>query len=282
MGVAVVTDSTAYLPAEDVSAHDLAVVPLQVVVGGTPYDEGVEIDSAQVAAALRAWTPVTTSRPSPRAFLDAYTRAADRGADAIVSLHISAEMSGTYESAVLAARDSPVPTQVVDSRSMGMGLGFLVLEAARTAAAGVDLATVAGLVRARAETSKAFFYVATLEHLRRGGRIGSAAALLGSALAIKPLLVLDDGVISPLEKVRTSARALARLEELAVAAGGADGVEIAVHHLDAAERAGELSSRLRERLPGAADVRVAEVGAVIGAHVGPGMVAVVVVPASPS
>ncbi len=277
MTVAIVTDSTAYLSAEEASRCGVRVVPLQVVVGGTAYDEGVEIQSAQVATALRSWTPVSTSRPSPQAFLDAYTAAAEAGAATIVSLHISAAMSGTYESAVLAARDAPVPVTVVDSRSMGMGLGFLVLDAARGAAAGEDVATIVARVRARASRSKAYFYVATLEHLRRGGRIGAAAALVGSALAIKPLLVLDDGLISPLEKVRTSARALARLEELAVAAVGGSQADVSVQHLDAAERAAALATRLQDRLGGDAAVPVVEVGAVVGAHVGPGMVAVVVV-----
>ena len=134
--MAVVTDSTAYLPARTVSQLGVRVVPLQVVVGGTSYAEGRDIDSRHVAEALRAYTPVSTSRPSPQELLDAYVAAAEAGADAIVSLHISAAMSGTYESAVLAARESPVPTEVVDSRSLAMGLGFLVLQAARAAAAG--------------------------------------------------------------------------------------------------------------------------------------------------
>ncbi len=278
MPVAVVTDSTAYLAAAQVQRHGVHVVPLQVVVGGAAYDEGIEIQSSQVAAALRSWTPVSTSRPNPQAFLDTYLAAAAQGADAVVSLHISADMSGTYESAVLAARESPVPTTVVDSRSMGMGLGFLVLEAAQAAAAGKGADEIAQQARERASRSKAFFFVATLEHLRRGGRIGSAAALVGSALAIKPLLVLEDGVISPLEKVRTASRALARLEELAVAAVDGGPASVAVQHLDAQERADALASRLRQRLPDVEDVVVAEVGAVVGAHVGPGMVAVVVVP----
>ena len=278
------TDSTAYLPVETVRATGAVVVPLQVVVGARAYDEGVDIDSHAVAAALRAFTPVTTSRPSPQSFLDTYLRLVDQGADAIVSLHISAEMSGTYESAVLAARESPVPTQVVDSRSLGMGLGFLVTQAAAAARGGASLDEVVGSARARAAVTKAFFYVATLEHLRRGGRIGAAAALLGSALAIKPLLVLDDGDIQPLEKVRTSARALARLEELALAAvraADAPVVDLAVHHLDDASVAQSLAERLRAALASGSmlgELVVGEVGAVVGAHVGPGMVAVVVSP----
>jgi DegV family protein with EDD domain len=231
-----------------------------------------------VAEALRAYTPVSTSRPSPQALLDAYVAAADAGAEAIVSLHISAAMSGTYESAVLAARESPVPTEVVDSRSLAMGLGFLVLQAARGAGAGLPTSEIAEAARRRAQHTRGYFYVATLEHLRRGGRIGGAAALLGSALSIKPLLRLDDGHIEPMEKVRTASRALARLAELAAAAAGDGPVELAVHHLDAPERALALADTLRRAVPQASEVTVSEVGAVIGAHVGPGMVAAVVAP----
>ena len=123
-----------------------------------------------------------------------------------------------------------------------------------------------------------FFYVDTLEYLRRGGRIGAAQALLGTALAVKPLLHLQDGEIQPLEKVRTSSRAVARLEELALERAGAEPVDIAVHHLDNAERADALAQRLQARLPAVGQMVVSEVGAVIGAHVGPGLLAVVVAP----
>ena len=280
MPVAVVTDSTASLSPAAAQEAGVLVVPLRVVVNGTAYAEGVDIEPADVASALRGHGQVTTSRPTPLQFLEAYTQAADRGADAVVSLHISAALSGTYESAVLGARESPVPVEVVDSRSMGMGLGFLVLDAARQARDGAGQADVAAAARARSERTTAYFYVATLEHLRRGGRIGAASAFLGSALAIRPLLVLDEGVIAPLEKVRTSSRALTRLVELAATAAEAAGgpVALAVQHLDAAQRAQHLADRLHERLPTATEVVVGEVGAVVGAHVGPGLVAVVVSP----
>lgn len=274
--VAVVTDSTAYLPTQVVADLGVTVVPLQVVVAGRSHDEGSQIDPRAVAAALRSWRPVTTSRPNPQSFLDAYAQLAADGATAIVSLHISSQMSGTYESAVLAARDAPVPVQVVDSRSLGMGLGFLVVEAAASAARGDTAEQIAQAARQRAAVTRAWFYVATLEHLRRGGRIGAAAALLGSALSIKPLLLLDDGHIAPLEKVRTSSRAVARLEELAVAAAGRGPAEVAVQHLDAAAAAASLADRLGQAL--GRRVVVGEVGAVVGAHVGPGMLAVVVSP----
>ncbi|MGH8894346.1 MAG: DegV family protein [Actinomycetes bacterium] len=276
--VAVVTDSTSYLPAALVAQHGIEVVPLQVVIGGTAYDEGGETSSATVSEALRRWTPVSTSRPGPAAFADAYARAADRGCDGVVSVHLSARMSGTVESAQLAAKESPVRTEVVDSRSLGMGLGYAVLAAAQAASAGATVDEVADVARRRAESTSAVFYVDTLEHLRRGGRIGPAAALLGSALAVKPLLHLVDGQIEPLEKVRTSSRAIARLEELAVERAGQQPVDVAVHHLANPDRAASLAERLRARLVELKDLHVSEVGAVVGAHVGPGMLAVVVAP----
>ena len=280
MPVAVVTDSTASLSAYAASAEGLLIVPLQVVVDGNVYDEGIDIQPADVAEALRAHRRVTTSRPRPQLFLDAYTRAAQAGADAVVSLHISAALSGTCESAILAARESPVPVEVVDSQTMGMGLGFVALDAARRARRGVGFEQVAAAARARAGRTSAYFYVATLEYLRRGGRIGAASALVGSALAIRPLLVLDEGVIEPLEKVRTTGRALARLEDLAAsaAARAAGPVDVAVQHLDARERAEQLAKALRRRVAEADEVVVAEVGAVVGAQVGPGLVGVVVSP----
>ena len=276
--VAIVTDSTAYLPTEVVAEHGIRVVPLQVVIGGTSYDEGSGVSSATVAEALRAWTPVSTSRPGPFAFLSVYELAAEEGYTGVVSLHLSSEMSGTYESAVMGARDALIQVRVVDSRSLGMGLGFAVVTAAEVAATGGSLDEVAAAAQKRVAGASTVFYVDTLEYLRRGGRIGAAAAFLGSALAIKPLLHLVDGHIEPLEKVRTSARAIARLEELAVEWAGEGPVDVAVHHLANADRAAALAERLRNRLPDLQHLHVSEVGAVVGAHVGPGMLAVVVSP----
>jgi DegV family protein with EDD domain len=276
--IAVVTDSTAYLPNELVPRLGVLVVPVQVVVAGHSYDEGTGISSDEVAEALRTWRPVTTSRPAPARFLAAYRAAAEAGATGIVSVHLSADISGTVGSARLAAGDSPVPVRVIDSRTIGMAMGYPVLSAAEVAADGASLDEVAAVVEKRCGLSSALFYVDTLEYLRRGGRIGPAAARFGSALAVKPLLEVVDGRIMPLEKVRTSSKALARLEELAVERAGVAAVDVAVHHLAARPRAEQLAERLRQRVPGLGELRVSEVGAVVGAHVGPGMIAVAVVP----
>ena len=281
MKVAIVTDSTAYLPVDLVARQGIRVVPLHVVLGGQQFSEGIDVTTADVAIALRKFTPVSTSRPSPQAFLDAYEAAAANGADAVVSVHISSDMSGTVESATLAADQSPIPVEVVDSRSMGMAMGYAVLSAATAAHEGQEVKAVATIAKSRAEAATVIFYVDTLEYLRRGGRIGAASALLGSALAIKPLLALSDGHIRALEKVRTSVRALSRLEELALRAAdaaGESGVDIAVHHLDAQTRAVELVDRLLTRVAASATVVLVELGAVVGAHVGPGTIAVAVSP----
>jgi DegV family protein with EDD domain len=278
MRVAVVTDSTAYLPPELRERHGIRVVPLTVLIGGLAHDEDA-VAPGVVAQALRDRTPVTTSRPAPARFADAYREVAEQGYDAVVSIHLSAEMSGTWGSARIAAAESPVPVEVVDSRSLGMGLGFAAITAAESLAAGAEPVEAARAGASRSANSVVCFYVDTLEHLRRGGRIGAASAVLGSALAIKPLLRLDDGRIVPMENVRTSTRAIARLEE--IAAGQCPpgrSVDLAVHHLGDPARAAQLADRLAARVPGAGLVVVGEVGAVVGAHVGPGMLAVVVAP----
>jgi DegV family protein with EDD domain len=221
---------------------------------------------------------VTTSRPGPERFAAAYRAAVAAGATGIVSLHLSAEISGTHDAAVLAARDAPVPVRVVDSGMVAMALGFCALAAAEVAESDGTLDEAVAAARKRAEGTSAYFYVDTLDYLRRGGRIGAAQALLGSALAVKPLLQLEGGRIELREKVRTASRALTRLEEIVVERAGMSPVDVAVHHLAAAERAESLAERLRERVPGLAELYVSEVGAVIGAHTGPGLVGAVVSP----
>jgi DegV family protein with EDD domain len=279
--VAVVTDSTSYLPKEIAEEQGIRVVALEVRLGDRVGREGIDIDAAELSAALAdRHLDVQTSRPTPAEFVACFRAALEGGADEVVSVHLSRELSGTWDSARLAAEEFGAGrVHVVDSRSTAMGLGFAVLaaaDAARAGAAGSDVAAAAEAVAARC---RLFFSVETLDRLRRGGRIGAAAAFVGTALAVKPLLHVAQGRIVPLEKVRTTARAAQRLVELAVRAAGDGPVDLAVHHLAAATRAEEVAARLRERLQ-VARLLVSEVGAVIGAHVGPGLLGVVVVPKS--
>jgi len=276
--VVLVTDSTASLPDPVVAERRIVVVPLQVVVGARAMDEGAAT-RASVAEALRAFDPVSTSRPAPESFAAAYAEAVRAGATSVVSVHLSAQLSGTCESARTAAARAGVPVEVVDSRQIGLATGFAVLAAADAVDAGADAAGAAEAARTRAAATASYFYVDTLEYLRRGGRVGAAAAVVGAALAVKPLLTVRDGSVRPLEKVRTAGRALSRIEELAVeAAGTSAAVDVGVQHLGAPGRAAQLAERLRVRLPRARLVWEQEVSAVIGAHIGPGAVAVVVSP----
>lgn len=273
--VAIVTDSTSYLPSQWVQEFGIIEVPVQVVVGGKAYNEGIEISTAEVAQALREWQPVSTSRPSPVEFSKAYQKAADLGAEHIVSVHLSSELSGTFQTAILAAKDSPIPVTPVDSRTLAMALGFACIAGARAADAGKESSEVAEVARRCAARSQTFFYVDNLEYLRRGGRMGKTSAAVGTALRVKPILTVRDGRVELLEKSRTSGKALARLSELAIETARGRQVDIAVQHIDASQRADDVIATLRTALPSTQVIKT-EIGAVVGAHVGPGMVSVAI------
>jgi DegV family protein with EDD domain len=278
MTVAVVTDSTAYLPAELSGTYDLTVVPLTVVINGNSGLEGSEITPAEVARALHARrSSVSTSRPAPSQFVTAYRALLEAGATGVVSVHLSAQLSGTFDAAVLAAEEVGPQVRVVDSKTAGMGLGFVALGAATVAGRGGTLDEVRQCAMDHTARTTTLFYVDTLEFLRRGGRIGAAEALVGTALSVKPILHVADGAIVMRDKVRTAGRALAKLVDLAVEASGTGEVDIAVHHLGMPDRAAALadavSMRLEDRLR---DCYITEIGAVVAAHVGPGVAGVVV------
>ena len=276
--VAVVTDSTAYLPPGPAAALGVQVVPLRVTVGEREFVDGPNLPAATITSALRERIPVTTSRPSPAEFAAAYRRCLDDGATHVVSVHLAAALSGTWESAVLAAQDFDYGVvRVVDSRSTAAALGFAVRAAAERAAGGGSPADVQSAATDVVDRTRTLFYVDTIEYLRRGGRVGPASALLATSLSVKPLLQMVEGRIVPLEKVRTSAKAIARLVQLSAQSAGTDSVDVAVHHLSAPERAELVAGQLRAALPKVGELVVAELGPVIGAHLGPGVIGTVVV-----
>lgn len=305
--VAIVTDSTASLPDGAAERWGIGVVPLDVVVDGERHIEGVDLTPGALLAALTRGAKVSTSQPSPAAFAAAYHRAASSGAREIVSMHLSGELSGTVRAAQLAAESAPVTVHVVDSRVVAMALGFAVLDAARfsvgppqpvevpasgpLAAArawwhargrvepslptGADVAqrgrTVAG-------STRVWFLVDSLEHLRRGGRLSMPATAFGIVLGLRPILSLHEGAIEVVEKVRTRRAARDRLVALAVAdIARRPRARVAVQHLGqpdvAAALADELGAAGGERL---VETVVCESGAVLAAHAGPGLLAIVV------
>ena len=280
-GVAVVTDSTSSLNPADAARADISIIPLQVVIDDISRPES-EVQPREVAKALRDGQPVSTSRPAREVIEKTYVELAGAGYDAIVSVHLSRKISGTCGAAQVAAASVDIPIDVVDSMTLAMAAGYAALTGAEAARAGAAPDAVASAVRRRAAASTTYFYVDSLEYLRRGGRIGMAAAMLGSALAVKPLLTVAEGEIRPYERVRTQSKALTRLWELSLAAleraASTHGLaDVAVHHLDNPDGAQRLVDRLSGRVQ-VGEIVISEVSAVLGVHVGPGTLGIVVSP----
>ncbi|MGW0174787.1 DegV family protein [Rhodococcus sp. NPDC003322] len=275
MSVVVVTDSSAYLDPDLAEELGIRVVPLHVLVDGEDLREGLD----PMPEDLYIGTGVTTSGASPGELTAVYAQALeDSGGDGVVAVHISRQLSGTWEAGRQAAQELGEKVRIVDSQSTAMALGFAVLAAARVARAGGGLRAVYERAVEVADRGRVLIMVDRLDHLRRGGRIGAAAALLGTALAMKPVLHLVDGKLVLREKTRTATKALAKLVDAAVDQAGPGDVAVAVHHVGAAERAAEVAAALRPRLPDASEFVVAELGPVIASHLGPGAVGLLVVP----
>jgi DegV family protein with EDD domain len=277
--VAVVADTTAYLPTEVAERHGITLVPLYVVFGSDRTERESDIkDFPAFFEELRSADSVpTTSQPSVGDFIAAYEPLLEDGRD-IVSIHISAGLSGTADAARQAseqlAREGKggERVRVVDSATAAGGLGLLALVGTHAAAQGADVDTVAERVRQARSEYKMWFALDTLEFLRRGGRIGAASAWIGSTLKVKPILTLE-GELVPVERVRTSARMLARLVDYARQRheSGADGW--AVQHINAPDQAARLVTECQV-IFGRDPLIVSEVGPVLSAHVGPGMLGV--------
>ena len=306
--MAIVTDSTASLPEGAAERWGVGVVPLDVVVDGERHVEGVDLSPDALLAALTHGGRVTTSQPPPAAFASAYERAAASGAREIVSIHLSGELSGTVRAARLAAESSSVPVHVVDSGVVAMALGFAVLDAARFAAgpeapaappaATGPLAAARAWWHARARTeprlpsavevaehartvaasTRVWFLVDSLDHLRRGGRLSVSATAIGIVLGLRPILTLHAGAIDVLEKVRTRRAARERLVALAVAdVVRRPSARVAVHHLGQPEIAEALAAEVAAATGGRlVETAVCESSAVLAAHAGPGLLAIVV------
>jgi fatty acid kinase fatty acid binding subunit len=281
--VAVVTDSTAYLPADLVEQHGIEVVPLYVVFGGDRTVPETEItDYPAFFEELRAAESLpTTSQPSVGDFVSVYEPLLAQGAE-VVSLHISGSLSGTPEAARQAAsgleRDGKggERIRVIDTRTAAGGLGLVTLAAARAAEQGADGQEVERRVEEARSELKMWFALDTLEFLKRGGRIGAARAWIGSTMKVKPILTLE-AELTPVERVRTSARMFERMLDYARQRheSGADGW--AVQHINAPEMADRLVESCRE-IFGRDPVIVSEIGPVLSAHTGPGLLGVGSVP----
>jgi DegV family protein with EDD domain len=275
--VAIVTDSTADLPSELARTRSITIVPLTLNFEGQSLLDGVDITPADFYRRLpSATTHPTTSQPSAGRFAETYS-ALLKDHDSIVSVHISEKLSGTYASARQGADlTDPSRVHVIDSELASMSLGLLTLAASQLAAQGADAKAIETKVLAMRDQVQTYFSVATLEFLRRGGRIGRASALLGSVLQVKPVLCIRDGLVTPLERVRTFDRALQRVIELVRAVDRGKGVCAIVGHADAEDAAERVA---RELEPIAETLMIQPLGPVVGAHAGPGVVGVGCYPA---
>ncbi len=275
--VAIVTDSTADLPPVLAATRAISVVPLTLHFDGQSLLDGVDITPEEFYRRLpTATTHPTTSQPSPGRFAEVYAALLEDH-ESVVSIHISEKLSGTVDSARQAAdMTDPKRVRVIDSEVVSMSLGLITLVASALAAQDLDATAIESRVRAMRPQLHTYFSVATLEFLRRGGRIGRASALLGSVLQVKPVLCIRDGLVTPLERVRTFDRALNRVVELTREVNNGKGVCLIVGHADAqadAERVG------RELEPIADTLMIQPLGPVVGAHAGPGVVGVGCYPA---
>ncbi|WP_062464281.1 DegV family protein [Demequina soli] len=277
MTVAVIADSAASLPPALAASRGIAVVPLQVTVHGLASPEGTVIGPADVVAHLRAGDAVSTSQPTPAAFDEAIASAAAAGATGVVLVAMAGTLSGTADAARAAASRATIPVEVVDTRTVAMAEGLAALAAADAAAAGGSLADVAEVARRVALGSRTAFTVDTLEHLRRGGRIGPTVAAVGRVLGIRPVLALVDGEIGLAGRVRTTARARAALH-VAVddALAGLSRPAVAVMGVGCAEDVAEAARAIEQRHPELGTVATAEVSAVLAVHAGPGAMGIAV------
>ena len=273
--IAVVTDSTSDLPRELAEEHGIRIIPQVLIMGTQTWRDGVDIDPPAFYELLQTSSDFpASSQPSVADFREAFQELAEN-ADGIAAILVSDELSGTINSARMAKESLPdVPIEIVDTRSVSAQLGFIALAAARAAAAGADLQTVVDTARAMIGHSSVYFVVDTLEYLHRGGRIGAASRLFGTALNLKPLLTVKEGIVQPVTKVRSRRKALAALlqlldEELA----GRERIQMAVLHVAAPDEAGQLAEQLAERYQ-LADMLRTECGPVVGTHAGPGTLGV--------
>ena len=278
--VAIVTDSTCDLPAAVVEAAGIRVVPLSVAFGLDTYVSGVTISTAGFYARLLADTSrlPTTSQPAPVWFEEAYAAAAaDDEVSAIVSLHVSAALSGTVSLARDRAARAPIDVEVVDTRLVGGALGMAVLAAHRVAAAGGTVAEVVAAAERVRDRALTLLVVDDLQALRRGGRLTGAQTAVGGALRVKPLLHLVDGRVEVRERTRTWSRALERVGELVEQAAAGGEVDVLVAEALAPQRARQVWEQLARRVT-IGDRVDAEIGPIVGAHVGSGAIGVTVVP----
>ena len=266
-----VTDSTACVAGLGNYAGHLQIVPLHITVAGKTYREGKDIAQEAVVNLVSRGVQVTTSQPNHQEFEDVFTAAFEQGFTHIVCAVISGKLSGTAETATIAAQKWPENITVIDSNVTALALGVAALAGAKLAKTGANAAQVTATITERVERAGALFMVDSLEHLRRGGRLSGPMAAVGTALGLKPILILKDGEIQIAAKVRSRNAALAQMFSKAVIASDLKNVEFGIHYFGTDTFALKLAKQIEDTF--GRPVHVTAASAVLGAHVGPGLVA---------
>ncbi len=273
--IKIVTDSTAGLPEAMIREHDIRIVPLYVHFGEQAFKEGIDISTEQFYERLRTAASLpTTSQPSVGEFHEVFKELTEAGHE-VLALTISSKLSGTWNSAMGAIEMLPgAPISVIDSLCTSLGLRLLVEAAVEKVAAGATREQAAAHLEQLKGKLHVLFVVDTLEYLAKGGRIGNAKAFMGTLIKIKPLLILENGAIEPCEQIRSKGKALARMLELIEEklAGQGTQAHVAIAHGMALDEALAFRKEVAARL-GCAEPSISEVSAAIGAHTGPGVVA---------
>jgi len=269
--VAVVTDSVAMLPEQLAKDLGIRVVPIVLNLGERSYRDGIDLTTSEFYQLLRTSEELpTTSAPSAGEFVRVLEEALS-DAEAVVAIHVSSELTSVLRIAQLAARSiTDKPVRVVDSQSATMAEGFVVLAAARTAQAGADLDEVVAAAEEVRSKVRFFAFFETLEYLRRGGRVGAAAALMGNAIQLKPIVHIVDGKVTPLARPRTRRKATQAMIDIMAAEVGNRPVHAAVLHADSLEDAQNLRTRLEDQF-NCLEMHVTEMTPVMGTHTGPGL-----------
>ena len=279
MSVVVVSDSSSCLQPDERKQYNIREVPLHVLADGRDLRDGID----DIPYDIHDQPKVTTAGATPAELADTYRQALiDSDGDGVVAVHLSAALSSTYSSAVMAAREFGSAVRVVNSRSAAMGVGFVATAAARCAASGRDIDTVEAEARSALSRVHVLLVLHRLDNLRRSGRISTTASWLGTALSLKPLLCLDiDGRLVLDQRIRTATKAHAAMVDRVAEVVGEGTADVVVHHVDNHDAADALGATLTQRLPQLSSLRVADMGPLLSIHVGAGAVGVAIEVAAP-
>jgi DegV family protein with EDD domain len=273
MTVRIVTDSTSDIPQEKAQALGITIVPLTVFFGEEAYLDGIELANAGFYEKLQtSKVSPRTSQPPPAAFQEAYRQLINEGADAILSVHVSAKLSGTYQSACTGRDTLPdgvkkIPIDIIDSEAVSLAMGVAIMHAAEEAQQGASFEEIKAHLLDELSRTRILFVLDTLEYLKRGGRVGGARALLGNLLSVKPVLSIKNGVVVAVEQPRTRSKAYGRIAQMLREMEKPEQFTIVESDSEVGQ---QLAQAVKQTFPESGAIPTYKLGAVVGTYAGPG------------